>query len=206
MCLRLTIRIRCTDLELAVKYFRQATSYIPFAHSAGMHYRWSNAFDYRSIMIYGSMPGHSIVKQQVGRYPVLKYDHRDQRIPMDRVYRGGSLLVEEAGISYLDIERVAQLYPIAQVVGVPNPLNPRQQGQSSVGSNNATGPQTEQTPYRLVISDVFTTTIRPAPTNFPTSLNDSKANELADKYAKACRENKACSEPEEIWLGDDRRS
>lgn len=156
-------------------------------------------------MIASSMGGHSRDAFPFGRFPVLKWDPNNPNVPMAKIYRGGSPIPDRATISDLDIERVEQLYPIMMQgtwgFGPPEPpLDVGLEGQPRMRSRDNAISNAMQPPYRAVVSDVVTTTIRPAPTDFPADFDDPEANEQFIQYAKACNVSDFCDEPQEIPL------
>lgn len=163
----------------------------------------SEAFDYNSIMIYGSYQGTTRKAMRAGRYPVTKWDPNHPSHDKSLVFRGGVAGFTKAGISPLDIERVLQLYPRVDELEI---LDSQQQGQPGPRPRDTTSSKESQPTYRVVISDVVTTTIVPPPTYVPTSVKDPKAKELLNQYLKDCGDGDACDEPEEIWLGKKRPS
>ena len=125
---------------------------------------------------------HSRDAMPFGRFPVLKWDPNDPNIAMAKIYRGGTPIPDRATVSSLDIERVEQLYPIMMqgAWGFDPPEPPLEmglEGQPRMRSRDNATSNAKQPPYRAVVSDVFTTTIRPAPTDFPADFDDPEANE-----------------------------
>ena len=92
---------------------------------------------------------------------------------------GGTPIHNDAGISQIDIERVEVLYPSRN----PDPRLLRLGGHSGKRSNQANTTKEKQPWLDVVVPGVVTTTVRPVPTDFPKSSNDSKALELANKYS-----------------------
>ena len=120
-------------------------------------------------MIYDSFYG---MLEGIHRFPLLTYDE-------EVIYVGGHPNPDKAGLSQLDIERVAALYP-KQHAG---------QGAAKARSVNST--QAKQPTLHVVIPDLVTTIVRPVPTDFPKSVKDPKAMEIASQYAANC--GKRCS-------------
>jgi hypothetical protein len=103
--LLLTILASCGDWHLARKYFLPAFYYIPHPYAVA-HWQKSEEFDYNSITIYPS-------SREVTGDPNPKYVLKT--ISGDLIFTGGHPNPEHAGLSRLDIERVAALYPIKHV-------------------------------------------------------------------------------------------
>ena len=95
------------------------------------------------------------------------------------IYVGGHSNPDKAGLSPLGIERVAAVYP-KQHAG---------QGVPQARSVNST--QAKQPTLQVVIPDLVTTVVGPVPTDFPKSVKDPKAMEIASQYAATC--GKRCS-------------
>jgi hypothetical protein len=181
---------RCSRMVLAGKYFPQAATFMPNDLNLEPRYRalrHSEEFDYDSIMIYGSIVGRNPGAEG---YPLLKANG-------DLIYTGDSYDPDEAGISDLDIERVIDLYPAG-----------------SIGSRSVLGNSPEKQPHavngthvkrpwlEVVVSGAVTTTVKPVPTDFPKSINDSKAVELANKYNVPVPTDSAtisASQPNKRW-------
>jgi len=120
-------------------------------------------------MIYDSFFG---MLEGVHRFPLMTDDE-------NIIYLGGHSNPDKAGVSKLDIERVAALYPRQQAEHVA--IQPRYP--------NIT--QAKQPTLSVVIPDLVTTIVRPVPTDFPKSVKDPKALEIARQYAANC--GKRCS-------------
>lgn len=89
-------------MDLALKYFAAATSFMPNVDSPiAQSLRHSKPFDYKSIMIYDS---DFLRIDGAKGYPLVTTDGR-------LIQMAGGADPERAGISDLDIERVAELYP-----------------------------------------------------------------------------------------------
>ena len=129
-------------------------------------FRHSDDFDYSSIMIYDSFFGMS---EGVQRFPLMTNDE-------NIIYLGGHPNPDKAGLSNLDVERVAALYPRQQAEHAA--MQPRY-------SNDT---QVKQPTLSVVIPDFVTTIVGPVPTDFPKSVKDLKAFEIARQYAADCAE------------------
>ena len=115
-------------------------------------------------MIYDSFHGRTWGTE---RFPLLTFDQKF-------IYLGGHADPEKAGLSPLDIERVAALYPKQHAEQVANQ------------ARNANHTQAKQPTLEVVIPGLFTTIVSPVPTGFPKSRNDSQAIEIANRYAADC--------------------
>jgi hypothetical protein len=107
----------------------------------------STRFDYKSIMIYSSLPGTA--------KPICR------TLSGELIWMGGNADPELGGLSQLDVERVARLYP----KHVKPPGKPS--GKRSSDANA----------MEVVLPGELTTTIRPVPTDFPRSADDSNASQ-----------------------------
>lgn len=132
----------------------------------------SDEFDYNSLMIYDSFSGSTWGSYH---FPLVTFDE-------EVIYTGGNPDPIKAGPSPLDIQRVAMLYPKQHVDrrAIPGAL-------SGKWSNDTTTPPAKQPTLEFVIPGVLTTTIVPVPTEFPKAVNDTKAMQIAEKYAATCR-------------------
>lgn len=90
------------------------------------------------------------------------------------IYLGGHWNPDKAGLSKLDIERVAALY------------SKQQAGHTTVQSQYPNDTRAKQPTLSVVIPDLVTTIVRPVPTDFPKSVKDPKAMEIARQYAANC--------------------
>lgn len=120
-------------------------------------------------MIYDSFFG---MLEGVHRFPLMTYDE-------NIIYLDGQSNPDKAGLSKLDIERVAALYPKQQAGGVA--IQPRYSNDTHV----------KQPTLSVVIPELVTTIVSPVPTDFPKSVKDPKAIEIARQYAADC--GKRCS-------------
>lgn len=169
----LTLTFSCKDKGLAIKYFNYfAWNYFPVARKTATQWH-SEPFDYNSIMIYSSVtdvrdelgPGHYSISTLKGDY----------------IYTGGNPDPELAGPSPLDILRVAQLYSFREFNDGP-PRGPP----PGKRSDDANALPSKLPTLEFVVSGQLTTTIAPTPTDFPKSMNDSKAIDLMKKFAALC--------------------
>jgi hypothetical protein len=99
----LILAASCKRYDLAEKYFPNAAAWIPlpFCNDHGI---FSEEFEYKSIMIYSS------TDTTYNDIQPRKYAITTKR--GDLIYQGGDPDPELAGLSKMDIERVAALYPI----------------------------------------------------------------------------------------------
>jgi hypothetical protein len=111
----------------------------------------STRFDYKSIMIYNSLLGESKDR------PLYR------TLSGDLVWAGGNADPELAGLSQLDIERVAVLYPKQHV---NPPKNPPGKRSSDANALEATFP------------GELATTTTPVPIYSPRPANDSSASQM----------------------------
>lgn len=164
-----TNAIRCKIQGLAQKYFPQAGQYLPREDEDYFQHSESGEFDYNSIMIYDSFYG---MLEGVQRFPLMTYDE-------NVIYMGGHWNPDKAGLSKLDVERVAALYPKQHA------------GQVSMQAREANNTEAKQPTLQVVIPNLVSTIVSPVPTDFPKSVNDPKAIEIARQYAADC--GKRCS-------------
>ena len=120
-------------------------------------------------MIYDSFFG---MLEGVHRFPLMTDDE-------NIIYLGGHSNPDKAGLSKLDIERVAALYPKQQAGGI------------AIQRRYSNDTQVKQPTLSVVIPDLVTTIVSPVPTDFPKSVKDPKAMEIARQYAANC--GKRCS-------------
>lgn len=102
-----------------------------------------------------------------------------QRFPLitnnqNIVYLGGHPNPDKAGLSKLEIERLAALCSRQQV------------GYVAIGPRHFNNTQVKQLTLSVVIPDLVTTIVSPAPRDFPKSVKDPKAMEIASQYAANC--------------------
>jgi hypothetical protein len=112
---------------------------------------YSTRFDYKSIMIYSSLPDENNDR------PLYKTRSGDL------VWQGGNANPELGGPSQLDIERVAVLYPKQHVNPPKNPPGKR---------------STDANALEAASLGELTTTITPVPTDSPRLANDSSASQM----------------------------
>jgi len=127
-------------------------------------FQHSEEFDYHSIMIYDSFRGMMLGAH---RWPLMTYDEQV-------IYLGGNPNADKAGLSKLDIERVKSLYP-------------KQAARSSAKrERDSNSTQATQPVLQVEIPGLVTTTVGPVPTDFPKSVNNSEAMDIAKKYVASC--------------------
>lgn len=139
------------DVDLCQTYFPNAMDYSPEIERQRMavgNPKYSNYFDFDSIMIYSTFDG--------GLNPIL------ERVIPDGfryVFMGGG---DPPSISNGDIQRISQLYPVNGIHG---------RDAANVGNGNSTAVQGAGSPastpwqaLRVVIPGLLTTTVRPAST------------------------------------------
>ena len=154
----------CGRLDLADKYFKLVKRFLPREDTPDM-FR-GEAFDYKSIMIYDSFNGRADGAQG---YPLLTMNN-------EFIYICGEPEPWLAKPSKLDVERIRALYPKRQVpMFAGRPIHPRSDGANNTESNS--------TWVKVEIPGVTTTSVMPLPTDFPKSVNDSRALEIAKKYS-----------------------
>lgn len=123
-------------------------------------------------MIYDSFNG---LADGARGYPLLTINN-------EFIYMAGSPEPWLPKPSEMDVERIRALYPKQQVPMVAGrPINPRSYGASNTDGANKT--ESEQPWIKVEIPGVTTTSVRPLPTDFPKSVNDPKAVEIAKKYS-----------------------
>ena len=141
-----------------------ASQYLPREDDDDDVFRHSEDFDYNSIMIYDSFYG---MLEGVQRFPLMTNDE-------NVIYIRGHPNPDKAGLSRLDIERVAALYPRQQA------------GQVAIQPRYTNDTKVKQPTLSAVVPDGVTTIVSPVPTDFPKSVKDSKAMEIARQYAADC--------------------
>ena len=160
----------CGRLDLADKYFKLVKRFLPREDTPDM-FR-GEAFDYKSIMIYDSFNGKA---DGARGYPLLTMNN-------EFIYMAGNAQPCFAKPSKLDVERIRALYPRQQVpMSARWSIDPRSGGANNTDGANKTA--SEQPWVTVDIPGVTTTSVRLLPTDFPTSVNDAKAVEMARDYA-----------------------
>lgn len=129
-------------------------------------------FDHKSIMILDSV--FNKARQTI--YTPL------QTSGGEFIFMGGNQQVREAGLSALDIERVADLYPLQNIDPSLLQSGPHVKRSNDTGKLHGTQPT-----LMVVVPGGVTTTVRPVPTDPPMFVNDSKAVEIVEKYAADCQ-------------------
>ena len=170
--LLLTLVSSCGRRDLALKYFKQAATFLPLNNPV---YQSSEEFDYNSLMTYDTFTGRNHAS---GAWPLLAL-----RSPARMFFTGGNANPKLAGPSAMDIARVKVLYPppgVPQQAPPAPPAPPARPGKRSDASN---GTQPTQPWLQVEICGGLTTTVGPVPTEAPISVNSSKALELGEKYA-----------------------
>jgi hypothetical protein len=105
--------------------------------------------------------------EDVRRFPLMTNDE-------EVIYTGGHPNPDKAGLSKLDIERVAALYI------------KKHAGQGAMKTRNLNDTQEKQPTLEVVIPNLITTTVSSVPTDFPKSVKDPKGMEIARQYATDC--------------------
>jgi hypothetical protein len=168
-CILLLILIySCKNYDLAKRYFPQAVEFMPRPAEISNLFRTSGEFDFESIMIYGSHMGK---RDYVDWYPLTTTWTQP-------IYMGGALLPQDGGLSQLDIERIAALYPNSN-------LDPQLlPGLNLKRSGNASALPAKQHTLEFIVPGVLTTTVKPVP--LPTDLPKLKKGRGAGKLPNPC--------------------
>jgi hypothetical protein len=133
--------------------------------------RLSHGFDYNSIMIYGSTMGMSPGSKL---YPLIT------RPGMQPIYMGGNPDPQLAGLSDLDIERIASLYP--PFFANPQPIAGGPNGKRSANASALPAKQT----LEVIVPGVFTTIVKPVPVPAPTDLPKLEKGSSVVKLPNPC--------------------
>ena len=179
--LLLILATSCSTRELAQRYFRQATPFIPFFDPA---YLTSRYFDPRSLMIFDSWVGRAA--NQLA-YPLVSTSG-------DRLLMiGGNANPDLSGPSPVDIQRVQALYPAPpqgnqqQAPGAPP-------GKRSVAEDST---KSEQPWYKVEGPGGFSTTVGPVPTAQPTKAPPAKSP--TKRWYSLPLENEAAPDGKRPW-------
>lgn len=130
--------IRCSNKDLARKYFKQATNWMPSEEEPLKKH--SGPFDYNSIMIYDSATGRTL--DTVG-FPLTTKDG-------EFIHIGGDADPEQAGISDQDIERVVELYTAESADSHSTPQELPSTPEKSDSMPEGSGLIPEQSPWKAI--------------------------------------------------------